>query len=239
MIRKSTLLVLAVFCVSQTSAHGAIATVTFTKLTGVTGGSPAGTAVYRADLSGLGLSEIQSIVVRDDSSGLGGSPGQFSGFDLDAIVLSTTSVGSAAAAQALVGIGAFDFSPSGTMFTPGSQRVPPFDPKLFGTDAGGANVDNSVATLGALDANSSNVIPPADGFVSMGDDGVLAFNLTSAVSTTSLFMYIGEVGDNGEVAAGTIEVSDRPVDVIPEPHSFLVWSLMGMAGVLVRRRRSR
>ena len=60
--------------------------VLFTKLTGVTGGAPAGTAVYRADLSGLGLLDIASITIADNSSGLGGSPGQFTGFDLDAII---------------------------------------------------------------------------------------------------------------------------------------------------------
>src|SRR5580765_3519348 len=65
--------------------------VTFTKLTGITGGSPAGTAVYQADLSGLG--NILSITISDNSSGLGGAPGQFSGFDLDAIKISATNCG--------------------------------------------------------------------------------------------------------------------------------------------------
>jgi hypothetical protein len=50
----------------------------------------------------------------------------------------------------------------------------------------------------------------------MGDGGILSFNLTSSVSTSGLFLYIGEVGDNGEVAAGAIEVRDSTV---PEPAS--------------------
>lgn len=65
------------------------------KLTGLTGGTLAATAVYRADLSGVGGS-ILSITINDNSAGLGGSPGQFSGFDLDAIILSTTNCATAA-----------------------------------------------------------------------------------------------------------------------------------------------
>jgi len=77
------------------------APVTFTKLTGATGGSPAATAVYRADLSAVGLAEILSISIMDNSFGLGGAPGQFSGFDLDAIILSASSVDSASEADRL------------------------------------------------------------------------------------------------------------------------------------------
>ena len=82
-------------------AAGADATpITFSLLTGVVGGSPAGTGVYKADLSGLGLASIQSITIADNSSGLGGATGQFSGFDLDAIMLSTTDCPDAACAAA-------------------------------------------------------------------------------------------------------------------------------------------
>ena len=45
----------------------------------------------------------------------------------------------------------------------------------------------------------------------MGDHGVLSFNLSVPVSLDSLFLYIGEVGDNGEVAAGEILISDKPI----------------------------
>ena len=151
---------LVVLSLLAAPAFGLSVPVSFTKLSGLTGGSPAMTAVYRADLSGLGLAQVASIMIQDNSQGLGGSPGMFSGFDLDAIVLSNTSVGTAPDAQALSGLPVFDFSPAGTFFTPGVQRPPP-DPALFGTLGG--NIDNSVATLGSFDGNSTTAIPAPSG----------------------------------------------------------------------------
>ena len=76
--------------------------ITLTQLTGLTGGSPAATGVYKADLNALGLI-LASITINDNSGALGGAAGQFSGFDLDAIVLSTTDCASAACAAGLTG----------------------------------------------------------------------------------------------------------------------------------------
>ena len=206
--------------------------VTFTKLTGVTGGSPAATAIYRAELTGIPLTTIQSITINDNSSGLGGAPGRFSGFDLDAIKLSTTSVASASAARTLTGLNLFDFTPAGTLFTPGNQR-PPVDPALFGTIGG--HIDNSVATLGAFDANSSTG-SDAFGFASMGDNGRLSFNLTNPVPVAGLFIYIGEVGDNGEVAAGSITVSSGLAGV-PEPGALALFTGIAIPGAFLLSRR--
>src|SRR4029077_19578567 len=143
----------------------------------------------------------------------------------DAIKLSTTDCADAACAQALVGLPVFDFAGAGTIFTPGAQRAPA-DPKLFGTGPGGNTVDNSVATLGDFDADSTTAIPGADGFLSMGDGGILSFNLTSSVSPSGLFLYIGEGGDNGEVAAGNIQVRDTPA---PEPATLGLTALAMLA----------
>lgn len=206
--------------------------VTLTKLSGVTGGTAAGTAVYKADLSSIGLATILSIGIRDNSSMLGGSAGQFSGFDLDAIKLSTTDCLTAACAAGAAGLSVFDFL-SGVLFTAGSQRAP-VDPKLFGTDASGALLDDAVATLGFFDGESSTVTP--DGFLSMGDNGTIDFNLTAATSTSGLFLYIGEVGDNGEVAAGAIVVRDTP-QRLPEPGSLALLGLAAGGAAFARRRR--
>ncbi len=210
--------------------NAATVPITFTPLAGLTGGSPAETAVYRADLSAVALTSILSITIADNSFGLGGAAGQFSGFDLDAVKLSSTLCTTASCAAGLAGMPVFDFSAAGTIFVPGTQRTPA-DPKLFGTDVTGSKVNNAVATLGLFDGNSTTVIPGAFGFVSLGDGGALAFNLTSAVSPSSLYLYIGEVGDNGEVAAGRITVSDAPATGAPEPASFL---LIGSCLILVR-----
>lgn len=204
---------------------------TFTKLSGLAGGSPAATAVFRADLSSVPFDAIFSVRITDASSDLGGSPGQFSGFDLDAIIVSQTLITSASSAGSVPALTIFDYSLAGTSFTPGTQRAPS-DPKLFGTGASGNTVDNSVATLGMFDANSTTTIPGAFGFVSMGDGGILSFNFTQPISPAGKYLYLGEVGNNGEVLAGQITVSN-----VPEPSSTLLVGI-GVLALLLSRGRA-
>jgi hypothetical protein len=226
---KKVILATAAFIALGGVAQASSVNVTFTALTGITGGSPAGTGVFRADLSNLGT--IASVTIADGGAG-GGAAGQFSGFDLDAIVLSTQLISDASGANGLVRAGTFNFATS--LFTGGTQTAPA-DPALFGTTGG--QVDNAVATLNIFDGNSI-AGPGAFGFVSLGLNGQLQINLTSAIDAgTQLFLYIGEVGNNGEVAAGTISVSD--VQAVPGPvvGAGLPGLIMAFGGLLAWRRK--
>jgi hypothetical protein len=216
--------------IALVSTDASAADVTLTKLTGTTGGNPAQTAVFGADLTAFGDS-VSAISIKDNSNGSGGSPGRFSGFDLDAIKLSTTQCLDATCVKNLAGLDAFDFSAAGTTFVAGSQRAPVFAGGLFGTNS---NVfDNSIATLGLFDGNS-DVNNPAH-FLSMGDGGSIMFNLKNAVSLNGLWLYIGEVGDNGEVAASNISLFTGGV---PEPSTWAMMILgIGFAGAAMRRRQ--
>ncbi|WP_228014737.1 PEP-CTERM sorting domain-containing protein [Fortiea sp. LEGE XX443] len=217
--------------ISSQSATAATLTLDFTKLTGVTGGSPGITAVFRAEIPASNLGDITSIVIRDNSNSTGGSPGQVSGFDLDAIKLSTNLINSAADVNSISALDVFDFSSAGTIFTPGTQR-PPTAPDLFGSTGG--NINNAVATLGSFDANSTTDPSLIFGFVSLGDNGQVQFNLTSPVSTANtLYLYIGEVGDNGELATGEVTIQ------IPEPTGLAALSFMGIYFAVSRSKKNK
>lgn len=221
----SSIATLAISLISSQSATAATIALGFTKLTGVTGGSPATTAVFRAEIPAANFSDITSIVITDNSNGTGGSTGNVSGFDLDAIKLSYISVDRAADVNAISSLDVFDFSPTGTSFTPGTQR-PPTAPALFGTTA--SNINNAVATLGNFDGNSTTNPRTMFGFVSLGDRGQVTFSLIRPVALDNpLYLYIGEVGDNGEVVTGEVMVS-QPVSPVPEPSNLAALSLAGI-----------
>ena len=191
-----------------------------------------GTTVYRADLTGLGLAEIAAITLTDSNSGSGGSPDAFSGFDLDAMFLSTSTDHTNAAAK----IFATSFS-----FTAGTLRDDPTNNPLFDSDTTGAlqgsiddsTVDEAFATLGMIDA-----IHFGTGSITLGDGGSIVAHFAPAVVVGSpLYLFIGEVGTGaGEAAVGAIEITDTPV--IPLPASGLLL-LAGMGGLAAMRRFKR
>jgi hypothetical protein len=91
----------ALATVASAPAHAASLSLSFTKLPGLTGGSPAATAVYYADLSDITF-DITSISIKDGGAIGASAPGQFSGFDLDALTFSRTLATSAADVNALL-----------------------------------------------------------------------------------------------------------------------------------------
>lgn len=189
-------------------------TLNFTKLDGLTGENNE-TAVYRADLSNLGI-DIQSLLIADSNSKTGGALGKFSGFDLDAIKVSSTLITSAKEVNGLPSLDVFDFSPTGIVLSSGTQRPStdpnaPVKPELFGVVNGVVN--NSVATLNNFDVNAT--IENRTGAVSLGDSGKIGFNLKNTLfQGNPLYLYIGEGGSTeqvNELASGQISVSNRPI----------------------------
>ncbi|MEI6256211.1 MAG: fibronectin type III domain-containing protein [Planctomycetota bacterium] len=177
--------------------------VTFTKLSGV---AATATGVYRTDVGSI-FRSISSITIRDSGSKFGGAAGKYSGFDLDAVKLSTLLATAATQIEALSGLPVFDFSVSGTTLAVGTQR-PTTNPNEIGQFQGtsGGVIDNTIATLGSFDSNSVTG-PSSRGFVSLGDSGAITFTFAQPVVVTGpLYLYIGEVGANGELAASGITI---------------------------------
>lgn len=229
-----SLATLTISLISIQSATAATLTLNFTKLSGLTGGSPAETAVFRAEIPALDF-DITSIVIKDNGQGNGGSPGQVSGFDLDAIKLSSIFTNNAAEVNSIEALDVFDFSSNGTFLTLGTQRSPE-DTQLFGNTDGVIN--NSIASLGSLDANSI-IDPTMFGFVALGDNGLVEFKLKNPVSTgTPLYLYFGEVGNNGEVANVEVIGTQLPSRV-PEPSSMAALSLAGIFLAVTRNKKTK
>lgn len=214
----------------SSSASAAIVNPVFVDQGIDTTGTAESTRMYRADLTGLGLSEISAITVNDSNSGLGGSPGIYSGFDLDAIFLDIDGLLTTTADR----IFATSF-----LFTAGMIRGGPTPPSPSGGPTNGSSssssVDEGFASLGAIDG-----IFFGTGSISLGDGGSLTalFDPKIAVGS-SLFLFAGEVsGDAGETLTGLVEVSDTPPTVpLPAGLPLLLSGLFGV-GMLTRRKKT-
>jgi hypothetical protein len=206
------------------TCHAATVDLALTRLDGT---AAEYTTIFRGDLSSAGLNTVTNITLNDSNSGIGGSPGQYSGFDLDAIRISQIYADTASEANSADGIDVFDFSPTGTTFSPGAQRQPQ-DSKLNGTDDTGLMVDQDLATLDSFDERLNH-----PGSVSLGDGGSISFDLNKPVSVEGLYIYIGEMsGDLGEEVNVTLAGPD--VSPVPIPAAFWLFgsAIVGLFGIV-------
>jgi hypothetical protein len=201
-----------------------------------------GTGIYRASLPIDYY--IKSISIIDIIGRKGGSPGRFSGFDLDAIKISDQLITKAEDIKTLPGLNLFDFSPQGTTFLAGTKRDPGNSKNFRGDNLFGSRncivdsedkskvtncvLDNSVATLDNFDAKAITD-QTAYGFLSLGDGGKITLELPETFSTykKQLYIYVGEVGRNGEESTGEVIVIGEKIKV-PEPSYLGALSLIGL-----------
>lgn len=172
-----------------------------------------GNRLYRADLTGL---DIRSLTLADSNSGLGGSGGQASGFDIDALAISTTRIdyvtNSAQLNNAAVlpRLDVLDYSNASLLLDPGAQRPPVgYD---YGELLGSRNglVDEAVAELATFTAS------PNSSTLTLGDGGALGIELKAALDTSQpVYLYVGEVGSTGVAETLNAVVTASPSSLTP------------------------
>jgi len=201
-------------------------------------GTSGQTQVFRGDLGGIGLGDLNTVVVTDAVAG-GGSAGVFSGFDLDFIVLDQDGNFATAGDRIL------PFETPQTYVTPGAVRpsasfVPtPLHPGiLFGLNADGS-IDFATATIRVNDASYNGLALAPDsshGWVTLGDGGMLTATFPQTTLTSSgMYLFVGEVGSYDEGLRATVDVTGRPT--IPAPGAIVLGALgAGLVGWMRRRR---
>ena len=182
---------------------------------GITGDN---TTVFTADLGALPLANLALITLKDSNSGVGGSDGQFSGFDLDAIYLETSD--------------GTQINPTAFVFNAGAIRDGGPGPTFGAIDA--TTIDNSVATLSVFDGDDGKPdLSTVDGFLSLGDGGTLSVLFGPALAITpGLTLFIGEVNlADGE--AVSVHVAETP---LPGAAWLFLSALLALGGARLRRR---
>ena len=202
-------------------------------LTLVPYGIEGSTQVYSSDLAGKfnRFFLISSITIIDDSDAIGGGPGIFSGFDLDALFLDRD--GNLNTTSDRIFPASYSFIAGSTRPTSDSGYLPNAahpGPTFGALDA--TTIDYATATLNSIDAILGNNTV-ADGELCLGDGGELtAFFSPSPPVEQHLYLFLGEVGSaaNAEYAAifATAEV--------PGPATILLLA-SGLAAMGIWRRR--
>jgi Ca2+-binding RTX toxin-like protein len=176
-----------------------------------------GATIYRADLSQLGF-DLKSLVLGDALTGFGGSGGKASGFDIDALVLSTQKVDSFGTRASfndpgiLSRLDAFGFNTAETRYEPGTQRAGNSSFPNQADLAGSVNhlPDFASATLDTADADGFTL----NGALTLGDHGSIGLDLRDGVPGDGpLYLYVVESGDvSGEKLTGGLTASDGRLD---------------------------
>ncbi|MBN9672680.1 hypothetical protein [Roseibium aggregatum] len=214
------------------ASHAATVSPVFTDEGIDTTGTATSTRMYRADLTGLGLSKIGSVTLKDSNSGVGGSSGIYSGFDLDAVFLDV---------DGLLSTDTDRYYANSFLFTAGTTRSGSYaGPSPSGGPTNGSSdattVDESWATLNDIDG-----LYFSTGSLTFGDGGILTAIFSPEITVgSSLFLFAGEVsGDPGETLTGLVEISDTtPVSAVPLPAALpLLAGSLGLFGMVSARRK--
>ena len=170
--------------------------------------------IYRANLSELGF-DLNSIKLGDASGGFGGAPGAFSGFDIDAVMLSREERNFAAGDADVFNhqmsrIDAFQFNLGAVEYAQGAKRYPAqaYGSELQGTQNGLPRLGQ--ATLGKVDGDHG-----VDGHsaLTLGEGGTIGFDLNQTVSTAKpLYLYVAEAGASGETLTTGLTASSSRLE---------------------------
>ena len=174
--------------------------------------------IYRANLSDLGF-DLNSIKLGDASGGFGGAGGEFSGFDIDAVALSTelrtfSLLDADVFNNTMTRIDAFDFDLGSVKYVPGNLRAPVLpDTELRGQQNGLPMFD--AVTLDRADGDFSAAGRRA---LTLGEGGSIGFDLSQTVSTKGpLYLYVAEAGTAGETLTTGLTASvdrlETPADL--------------------------